>query len=190
MLNTRVGNQPTTPTERIPSTRHSLAQPRRSAPFEVEPGFYEAAGLWLYGNVRLLQKTLTHVSLACGQPDRSPQELSAIEAEAEGLVLGSYVLVCGIHHDAHQRAAVVPLRWGCPRIIVFSGGFRYHLGEQLDEEPFPTARLWRDRWDAHTDLAISRRAPDRAPTFARYNPTVDRLIQRIVAKLELGILAD
>jgi hypothetical protein len=34
---------------------------------------------------------------------------------------------------------------------------------------------------------LSRRAPDKLPTFARYNPTVDHLIERITREEDLGI---
>lgn len=88
---------------------------------------------------------------------------------------------CGIHSPAHQNAAVVPLRWGSPRILVLSGGFRYHFGKDLMDEPFRVARLYRFGWDPVTDLAVSRRAPDKLPTYARHNPTVDRLIRALSA---------
>ncbi len=32
--------------------------------------------------------------------------------------------------------------WGAPRIVVFSGGFQFHLGEKLTDEPFRAARPW------------------------------------------------
>ncbi|MCW5944051.1 MAG: hypothetical protein KIS66_17615 [Fimbriimonadaceae bacterium] len=166
----------------------SISPPRRTAPFDWEPGFYEPAGVWLYGNVRLLSATLAHVPSAFGRVHSTSQEFSKIEAEAERLVLDGVTLVCGIHSSAHQRAAVVPLRWGAPRIVVFSGGFRYHLGQELDQEPFQVARLWRYQWDPKTDLAVSRRAPDKLPTFACHNPTVDRLIARIARKQVDGLL--
>jgi hypothetical protein len=146
----------------------------RSAPYEEEPGYYEPAGLWLYGNVRLLQSSLAYIASASGPEVHRPAQLDAIEREAEELVLSSKTLVCGIHSAAHMRAAVVPLRWGSPRILILSGGFRHHLGEDLKQEPFRTARLWRYQWDAKTDLAISRRAPEKLPTFATHNRTVDR----------------
>jgi DNA processing protein len=98
--------------------------------------------------------------------------------------------VTGIHSAAHMRAAIVPLRWGAPRILVLSGGFHYHLGENLDQEPFRSARLWRYAWDPLTDLAISRRAPDKLPTYAHFNPTVDRLIENIVLRQCHGPLFD
>lgn len=162
--------------------------PRRSATFSEEPGFYEPAGLWLYGNSRLLGAKLHCILSSFGPDIHSPVQLDEVEREAEQMVLGGSVLVCGIHSSAHQRAAVVPLRWGAPRILVFSGGFHYHLGETLTEEPFRIARLWRYEFDRNTDLVISRRAPEKKPTFATCNPTVDRLITRIVQGEVPGLL--
>ena len=154
--------------------------PRRTAPVEQEPGFYEPLGLWLYGNSRLLDKEKAFVKEALGNPrDKLPQDLDVIERQAEDLVLAGKVLVCGIHNEAHQRAALVPLRWGAPRILVFSGGAHYHLGLDLKDEPFRAARLWRHSFDSKTDLTISRRAPDALPTFASFNPTVDRLVEEM-----------
>lgn len=171
----------------------SLRKPRevpppRSAPFDQEPGFYEDGGVWLYGNVRALKAKLAYVASACGGYERTPSQLDAISAEAMRFVLSSHVLVCGIQNLAHQRAAVVPLRWGSPRILVLSGGFKHHFGENLDQEPFRAARLWRRCWDPLTDLAISRRAPDKLPTFALNNSTVDRMIRAIVSRKWPGLL--
>lgn len=164
------------------------APPPRSAPFDQEPGFYEDGGVWLYGNVRALKANLAFVASACGQGERTPSQLDAISAEAMRFVMSSHVLVCGIQNRTHQRAAVVPLRWGAPRILVLSGGFKYHLGENLDQEPFREARLWRRSWDPLTDLAISRRAPDKLPTFTKNNPTIDRMIRAIVNREWPGLL--
>ena len=161
-------------------TKNQIPPPSRSAPFDQEPGFYVPASLWLYGNVRLLGGQLASVALARFRSDHRPKELDAVEREAEELVLGSAILVCGIHSPGHQRAAIVPLRWGSPRVLVLSGGFYHHLGSKLDQEPFRAARLWRYQFDPKTDLCISRRAPDKLPTYALLNPSVDRLIERIV----------
>ena len=155
--------------------------PKRTMPFDAEPGFHEPAGLWLYGNARLLMGKLAYIPGALGPPDQDPQELDEIEAQTEKLVLDGNVLVTGIHNAAHQRVGLVPLRWGAPRILVFSGGFEYHLGKDLKDEPFRAARLWRYQWDAHTDLAISRRSPKSLPTYALLNPTVDSMVQRIAS---------
>lgn len=157
-------------------------------PFQIEPGYYEDGKVWLFGNARILQGHLALVTGTMGPNHHSLVELNAIEAEAERFVLDSKVLVCGIHSPAHQRAAVVPLRWGSPRILVLSGGFNHHLGENLDQEPFRAARLWRYKWDPQTDLAISRRAPEKLPTFANHNPTIDRMIQLIVSRQWPGLL--
>jgi DNA processing protein len=157
-----------------------LTPPKRTAPFRVEPGYYEPAKLWLYGNASLLKSNLACVDRCFGKPIHAPDELERISTDAMNLVLDSKVLVAGIHNIAHQRAAVVPLRWGAPRILALSGGFYCHLGMDLINEPFRAARLWRHRFDPETDLVISLRAPDRLPTFSRHNPTVDRLIQKVV----------
>lgn len=157
----------------------ATSSPRRSAPFQEEPGYYEPAKLWLFGNVRLIYAKLAFVEGACGPGPWSRVDLEHIEREAERRVLNAEVLVCGIHNEAHQRAAVVPLRWGAPRILVFSGGIRFHIGADLRDEPFRAARLWRYQFDSRTDLTVSRRSPLKLPTFARHNTTVDRLIERI-----------
>ena len=82
------------------------------------------------------------------------------------------------------------LRWGSPEVVVISGGFKFHLGDDLSREPFLSATLWRERWESRTDLAAPRRAPHKLPTFGRYNPTVDRLIERLAKKECLGIFSD
>jgi hypothetical protein len=160
---------------------------RRTAPYSEEPGYSEQSRLWLYGNVKLLHARLTCIQKAFGPPEHLPATLDEIEREAERAVLDGRVLVCGIHSPAHQRVAVVPLRWGSPRIVVLSGGFMAHLGANLKEEPFRTGRLWRYEWDNRTDLAVSRRAPDKLPTFARHNPTVDRMILLLAQGEWIGI---
>lgn len=161
--------------------------PPRIEPFNQAPGYHEPAGLWLYGNVRLLSAPLGCVSLAFGRSEQTASELNAIEAEAEEIALNGKVLVCGIHSPAHQRAAVVPLRWGAPRIVVLPGGFHHHLGIDLKQELFRTTRLWRYAWDPYTDLAVSRRAPDKLPTFARHNPSVDRMIALLADRQWVGL---
>ena len=160
---------------------------RRSAPFSEEPG--QHGKLWLYGNVRLLEARLACVDCACGKPTHTSSQLEEVEKIAEEVVFNSKVLVCGVHNYAHQRAAVVPLRWGSPRIVVFSGGFKHHLGDDLKDEAFRAARLWRYAWDPLTDLAISRRAPDKRSTWGHHNPTVDRLIVSLAAGARVGLLS-
>ncbi len=178
----------TTTSANLGRSAPTSSPPRRTAPFDLEPGFYEPAALWLFGNARLLMGKLAFVDLSFGPANHAPSDLDEVERIAEGLVLSANVLVSGIHSPAHMRAAIVPLRWGAPRILVVSGGIEYHLGSKLDQEPFRAARLWRYQWDPRTDLIVSRRAPRKLPTFARTNPTVDRLIRRIVKREVDGLL--
>lgn len=162
--------------------------PRRSTPFDQHPGFYEPAGLWLHGNAHLLDGDLACVSETFGSPPQDTEACELIERIAERFVREGRILVTGVHGLAHQRAAIVPLRWGAPRIVVLSGGFFYHLGDDLKREPFRAARLWRYEFDPRTDLAVSRRAPDRLPTFALHNRTVDRLVLQIATRQVPGTL--
>ena len=181
--------QLTKPQPQLSGTRPpSDHPPKRTAPYEDEPGFYVPGHLWLYGNVRLLAGNLAYVPTSFGHPSSiGPVEWDAIEREAEELVLSGKTLVCGIHNAAHQKAAIVPLRWGSPRIVVVSGGFRYHLGDDLRQEPFRAARLWRYQWDSRTDLIVSRRAPERLPTYSSHNPCVNTLIQGIADRTLPGL---
>ena len=154
------------------------------------PHFFPDAGLWVYGNSHLLGAALASIPRAFGPPSHNHSDLDLIEREAEKAVLGGKTLVTGIHSPAQQGVAIVPLRWGSPRILVLSGGISYHLGPTLKEEPFRAARLWRYQFDESTDLVISRRAPEKLPTFARFNPTIDRLIDRIVTHQIPGLLVE
>lgn len=135
----------------------------------------------------LLESRLAYVPATLGPGSRTPQELDYIERETETTVLNGNVLVCGVHNLAHQRAAIVPLRWGSPRIVVFSGGFRSHLGEDLNAEPFRAACLWRWAWDPKADLAVSLRHPGAKPTYALDNPTIDRLVAEIAEGRRRGL---
>ncbi len=154
---------------------------------KTQPTHVPSCGLWMYGNLDLLRCPLAHAHSVFDESLLYDERIFVIEREAEELVLSGKVLVCGIHNQWHQKAAVVPLRWGAPRIVVMSGGFEFHLGKELDHEPFRTARLWRYEWDRHSDLAISRRAPSKLPTYSLRNPTVDRLIRSISSESLRGL---
>lgn len=65
-----------------------VSPPKRTAPFNEEPGFYVLAGLWLYGNTRLLQLQLVAMEEAIGYPDHTEQTLNTIDRNAESAVLG------------------------------------------------------------------------------------------------------
>lgn len=135
--------------------------------------------LFLYGNVRLLESD-TFAVLSSRGTDR--QGLEMIERLTEEGVLAGKRLVSGHDTPEYQRSAVVPLRWGAPRIIVLDKGLFRALGEDLKDEPFPAARLWRYQFDSRTDLAVSAINPDKD-----YHPHSNKTRDRLVASLASGM---
>ncbi len=80
-------------------------------------------------------------------------------------------------HDRpeYQRSAVVPLRWGSPRLLCLDRGLFRVLGEDLRSEAFRAARLWRYEFDASTDLVVSPFRPD-SEFIGVNNKVRDRLV--------------
>lgn len=144
-------------------TAANVLYPQRITEFCPSPPAY----IFAYGNLRALAST-TFAVICSRNP--SPADLENVERAAEQGVLASKVLVGGTNTDAYQRAAVVPLRWGAPRILVLDRGLFVALGSDLSEEPFRTARLWRYRFDPETDLVLSRNRPfdEYAPSNQKY----------------------
>jgi len=146
---------------------------------EMDPNPPEV--LYLYGNTRLLD-----ASTFCVLSSRNAREadLDLIEQLTEQGVLNGEVLVTGHDRPEYQRSAVVPLRWGSPRILALDRGFFEVLGPDLKREAFRTARLWRYEFDATTDLVISAFPP--AATFTGINNQVrDRLVGCLSRRLDL-----
>jgi len=135
--------------------------------------------LYLYGNARLLESQTFCVLSSRNSP---PAALDQIEKLTEQGIMNAETLVTG--HDTHeyQRSAVVPLRWGVPRIIVLDRGMFHALGEDLQEEPFRAARLWRYRFDPQTDLAVSCINPERD-----YHRESNKIRDRLIASLSLRL---
>ncbi len=131
--------------------------------------------LFLYGNQALLEK-----STFCVLSSRNsfPADLELIEKLTEEGVLNGEVLVTGHDTPEYQRSAVVPLRWGSPRILCLDRGLFKVLGDDLRDEAFRAARLWRYEFDPTTDLAISQFRPS-----ADYAPDSNRKRDRLVAAL-------
>ena len=48
--------------------------PRRTAPYEQEPGYYALGRLWLHGNVRLMDCPLAYVGRALGPPTHTDDD--------------------------------------------------------------------------------------------------------------------
>lgn len=112
--------------------------------------------IYLYGNRALLERE-TFTAFASRRPP--PRAMERLERAVEKWVLRPSVLVGGHSTPAYQRAAVVPLRWGTPRILVFDCGIFRALSDTLDSEPFRTARLWRYNFDPKMDLVVSESHP-------------------------------
>lgn len=137
--------------------------------------------LFFYGNSRLLNSRTFSVVASRGTP---PKALEQLEQRVERGVLGAEVLVSGHDRPEYQRAAVVPLRWGSPRILCLDRGLFEALGENLRDEPFRAARLWRYQFDPTTDLVVSPFLPE-AHYVGVNNQVRDRLIACLSDRLEL-----
>lgn len=141
--------------------------------------------LFLYGNTKLLTgKTFCVLS----SRNTSPAGLQAIEVLAEEGVLSAEVLVSGHDTPEYQRSALVPLRWGAPRILCLDRGLFEALGRNLKDEPFRAARLWRFQFDPSTDLVISPFRPD-AKFVGVNNKVRDRLIGSLSRRLDFAEIA-
>ncbi|MBS1716299.1 MAG: DNA-processing protein DprA [Armatimonadetes bacterium] len=128
--------------------------------------------LFLYGNTKLLDANT--FSVLCSRGSR-PSDLDLIEELANEGVLAGEILVTGHDRPEYQRSAVVPLRWGSPRILCLDRGLFQVLGEDLKSEAFRAARLWRYEFDPTTDLVISPFRPE-ADFIGTNNQLRDRLI--------------
>ena len=95
------------------------------------------------------------------------------------------VVVSGHDTPEYQRSALVPLRWGAPRILCLDRGLFPALGENLTEEPFRAARLWRYQFDPKTDLVVTPFRPEsNYPKKSANNKTRDRLIASLSMRLD------
>jgi hypothetical protein len=147
---------------------------------------YSPVRLRGYGNTRLLTGKLWH----------SPESLlrscdvatlDKIERDTEEAVLSGFTLVCGVATPGNQRSAVVPLRWGSPRIVVIPCGLHAAMGPDLKEELFRAARLWRYQFDPQTDLVIALGA-DHSKGFIAHDTRVNRIIATLCTLTPSGDL--
>jgi DNA processing protein len=136
--------------------------------------------LFLYGNQNLLKgKTAAILS----SRNTMPAGLDLMERLAEEAVLGGEIVVSGHDTPEYQRSALVPLRWGAPRILCLDRGLFDALGEDLREEPFRAARLWRYQFDPTTDLVISPFRPS-SKCIGINNRVRDKLISCLADRLD------
>jgi predicted Rossmann fold nucleotide-binding protein DprA/Smf involved in DNA uptake len=135
--------------------------------------------LFLYGNAKLLD-----VRTFCVLSSRNtlPADLDLIEQRTEAGVLDGQVLVTGHDRPEYQRSAVVPLRWGSPRILCLDRGMFKVLGDDLRDEAFRAARLWRYEFDPSTDLVVSPFRPE-SDFYGINNQVRDRLVGSLSATL-------
>jgi DNA processing protein len=150
--------------------------PERLERFDADP----PPALFLYGNAKLLRNN-TFCVLSSRRT--SIAGLDQIEKLAEEGVLAGETLVSGHDRPEYQRSAVVPLRWGAPRILCLDRGLFRALGEDLSNEPFRAARLWRYKFDPSTDLAISPCRPELGFTGVN-NQIRDRLVAALSDRLD------
>lgn len=136
--------------------------------------------LFLYGNMKLLETKLFSVM---SSRKSSNIALAQIEKLSEEGVHRGEVLICGHSTPEYQQAAVVPLRWGSPRIIVLDRGLFTALGENLSQELFSTARLWRYEFDPNVDLVVSAVNPI-SSYFASCNQTRDFLTGSLAGRID------
>lgn len=135
--------------------------------------------LYLYGNTKLLTaKTF------CVLSSRKTSEAGLVEIEkaTEHHVLRSRTLITGHDTVEYQRSAVTALRWGSPRVLVLDTGLFNALGDDLREEPFAAARLWRYKFDPRTDLAISSVNP-----YRPYHRSANKIRDRIIGGLSMHL---
>ena len=138
------------------------------------------AMVFLYGNIKLLAaKTFSVLS----SRNATEQELLDIEMLTEQGVLNGEVLVTGHDKPEYQRSAVVPLRWGAPRILCLDRGLFPVLGEDLKNEAFRVARLWRYEFDPTTDLVVSPFRPE-AGFHGINNQVRDRLVAGLSQRID------
>lgn len=140
--------------------------------------------LFLYGNTRLME---AQTFCVLSSRKSRPADLDLIEKLTEEGVLNSNVLVTGHDTPEYQRSAVVPLRWGSPRILCLDRGLFKVLGETLTEEAFRAARLWRYQFDPATDMVISPFRPH-ADFIGVNNQVRDRLVASLSRRLDFIIV--
>jgi DNA processing protein len=136
--------------------------------------------LFLYGNTRLLESKTFCV---CSSRDPRQADLLSIERFTEDGILNGEVLVSGQNNGMYQRSAIVPLRWGAPRILCLDQGLFHAMGHDLKKEGFSAARLWRYEFDPETDLVVSPFRPE-DPFIGKNNQIRDTLIGCLSRRLD------
>lgn len=142
--------------------------------------------LFLYGNVRLLAAPTFAVLGSRATPLAGLEQIDRLTEEG---VLGGETLVTGHDRPEYQRSAIVPLRWGAPRILALDRGLFQVLGQDLKDEAFRAARLWRYEFDPSTDLVVSPFRPE-ADFVGANNRVRDRLVASLARRIDFVSIAE
>jgi DNA processing protein len=142
--------------------------------------------LFLFGNSRLLEGNTFCV---LSSRNSRPADLDLIEKLAEEGVLKSEILVSGHDRPEYKRSAIVPLRWGSPRILCLDRGLFTALGQDLQHDTSHESSLWREKFDPRTDLVVSPFRPD-AGFVGVNNQVRDRLVGCLSRRLAFVQVAE
>lgn len=136
--------------------------------------------LYAHGNIDLLDRQLFSIM---SSRNSKPIALNMIESLTHEGIKNGEVLLSGHSTPEYQRAAVVPLRWGTPRMLVLDRGLFKAMGDELSQEPFGAARLWRYQFDPNTDLALSCVNPNK-DFYPSCNVVRDELIGTLANRID------
>lgn len=156
--------------------------PARIEQFDLMP----PGVLFTYGSHKLFDRETFTVLASRNAPKGA---LDRIESDTEESVLQGKVLVGGVDRVEYQRASVVPLRWGAPRILCLDRGLIETFGKDLKSEAFAAARLWRHEFDPKTDLAVTPFRPE-AHCKGVNNRVRDRLAASLSDRLDFVHIAE
>lgn len=144
-----------------------------------KPVVLQLNDLYMYGNLKLLASD--RFTLPISVLDQvTRQDILDVHVPLAAEILKGRTLVTGVHSPLHDQAAVLPLRWGAPRILVLTSGFLQSLGPNLDQELTLLSRRWRYEFDPLTDLVISPFAPEDS---GKINSKTLELVEQIVLKI-------
>lgn len=116
---------------------------------------------YITGNENLLKpevKLFTYPHIKPKGEYYSPKELDQVEKVIEEAVFSACVIVVRSSWppELARRVAIVPLRWGSPRMIVNEDirGYGWQKLIEAGDEFFRVCRLWRYKWDGKTDVLV------------------------------------
>lgn len=116
---------------------------------ETVNGVFKEAPKW----ARLLLRK--HWELALDTLTLHFVEEEADDAAIEKEALSGKCIVVDLHTPEGQKAGLVPLRWGAPRVLLVRPDSEYAKAIERGEEPIESHRLWRYRFDPMCDAVLA-----------------------------------